>query len=169
MAGVLLRQAQRWREPLLRLTSLTTFDVPKHSAALVHSDLARVLGALNSLLHVPAHAPSITLRSFSTGRPLGLAEESKPKTHALSDDIAKTVSLTTLRLDRPPAPARLPPFLTLHPSLLQGGWSRDQVFNLPNGLSMARLLSGPVIAAWIIDGQVREQRPRPSFFAPFPH
>lgn len=34
------------------------------------------------------------------------------------------------------------------------GWSRQEVFNLPNALSMARLLSGPLIASWIIDAQV---------------
>ena len=33
------------------------------------------------------------------------------------------------------------------------GWSRQEVVNVPNALSMARLLSGPLIASWILDGQ----------------
>lgn len=38
-------------------------------------------------------------------------------------------------------------------ALRDAGWSRREVYNLPNALSMLRLLSGPVIAAWILDGQ----------------
>lgn len=34
------------------------------------------------------------------------------------------------------------------------GWSRREVVNVPNALSLGRLLSGPVIASWILDGQV---------------
>ncbi len=33
------------------------------------------------------------------------------------------------------------------------GWSRQEVVNVPNALSLARLLSGPLIASWILDGQ----------------
>lgn len=40
-------------------------------------------------------------------------------------------------------------------ALQAAGWSRREVLNIPNALSMARLLSGPVIASWILDGQVR--------------
>lgn len=36
----------------------------------------------------------------------------------------------------------------------RAGWSRREVLNIPNGLSMLRLLSGPVIASWILAGQV---------------
>ena len=35
------------------------------------------------------------------------------------------------------------------------GWSRREVLNVPNVLSMLRLLSGPVIASWILSGQAR--------------
>ena len=34
-------------------------------------------------------------------------------------------------------------------TLEQAGWTNEAVYNIPNGLSMARLLSGPVIA-WLI-------------------
>ena len=34
-------------------------------------------------------------------------------------------------------------------TLEQAGWTKQAVYNIPNGLSMARLLSGPAIA-WLI-------------------
>lgn len=34
-----------------------------------------------------------------------------------------------------------------------GGWTRREVFNLANGLSLGRLLSGPLLAACIVKGQ----------------
>jgi hypothetical protein len=33
------------------------------------------------------------------------------------------------------------------------GWSRAEVATLPNALSMARLLSGPLLAAWVVQGR----------------
>ena len=39
-------------------------------------------------------------------------------------------------------------------ALKAAGWSRAEVLNVPNALSMLRLLSGPVIASWILDAQV---------------
>lgn len=33
------------------------------------------------------------------------------------------------------------------------GWSRRELWNAPNAVSMARLLSGPFIAAWIFSGE----------------
>lgn len=38
-------------------------------------------------------------------------------------------------------------------ALKAAGWSRAEVLNVPNALSMLRLLSGPVIASWILDAQ----------------
>ena len=38
-------------------------------------------------------------------------------------------------------------------ALQAAGWSRREVINIPNALSMLRLLSGPVIASWILLGQ----------------
>ncbi|PRW57647.1 cardiolipin mitochondrial [Chlorella sorokiniana] len=38
-------------------------------------------------------------------------------------------------------------------ALQAAGWSRQEVLNVPNALSLARLLSGPLIASWILDGQ----------------
>ena len=38
-------------------------------------------------------------------------------------------------------------------ALQAAGWSWREVINIPNALSMLRLLSGPVIASWILDGQ----------------
>lgn len=35
------------------------------------------------------------------------------------------------------------------------GWTYEEVVTAPNALSMARLISGPVIASWILSGQVR--------------
>lgn len=40
-------------------------------------------------------------------------------------------------------------------ALKAAGWSRQEVLNVPNALSMGRLLSGPVIGWWIVQGQVR--------------
>jgi hypothetical protein len=34
-----------------------------------------------------------------------------------------------------------------------GGWSRREVLNWPNALSLGRLLSGPLLAAWILQGR----------------
>lgn len=39
-------------------------------------------------------------------------------------------------------------------ALKSAGWSRAEVLNVPNALSMLRLLSGPIIASWILDAQV---------------
>ncbi|GBG70727.1 hypothetical protein CBR_g8026 [Chara braunii] len=36
--------------------------------------------------------------------------------------------------------------------LVQAGWTREEVLNWPNALSMARLLSGPLIAMWVMQG-----------------
>lgn len=33
------------------------------------------------------------------------------------------------------------------------GWTRREVWNAPNAISMARLLSGPIIASWIVAGK----------------
>ena len=38
-------------------------------------------------------------------------------------------------------------------SFAQSGWTQQEVLNVPNAISMARLLSGPVIAGWIIAGE----------------
>lgn len=38
-------------------------------------------------------------------------------------------------------------------SLAEAGWTRQEVWNAPNAISMARLVSGPVIAGWIIAGE----------------
>lgn len=38
-------------------------------------------------------------------------------------------------------------------NLGRSGWSRQEVVNIPNGLSMFRMLSGPFIASWIVQGQ----------------
>lgn len=38
-------------------------------------------------------------------------------------------------------------------ALKSAGWSRAEVLNVPNALSMLRLLSGPIIASWILDAQ----------------
>lgn len=38
-------------------------------------------------------------------------------------------------------------------SFAQSGWTQQEVLNVPNAISMARLLSGPVIASWIIAGE----------------
>ena len=39
--------------------------------------------------------------------------------------------------------------MTCMQTLEQAGWTSEAVYNIPNGLSMARLLSGPAIA-WLI-------------------
>mgnify|MGYP001810396119 CR=1 FL=1 len=39
-------------------------------------------------------------------------------------------------------------------ALQAAGWSRREVLSVPNALSLARLLSGPLIASWIMDAQV---------------
>lgn len=43
---------------------------------------------------------------------------------------------------------------SLASALASAGWSQQEVLNIPNALSMARLLSGPLIASWILDAQV---------------
>lgn len=37
-------------------------------------------------------------------------------------------------------------------SLAKAGWSRQEIWNAPNAISVARLVSGPIIAGWIIAG-----------------
>jgi len=36
------------------------------------------------------------------------------------------------------------------------GWSRSEVVNVPNALSLARAIAGPVIAVWVSEGYVQE-------------
>ena len=38
-------------------------------------------------------------------------------------------------------------------SLSEAGWTRREVLNAPNAISAARILSGPLIAYWILAGQ----------------
>lgn len=38
-------------------------------------------------------------------------------------------------------------------SLSRAGWTRQEIWNAPNAISMARLVSGPIIAGWIIAGE----------------
>ena len=38
-------------------------------------------------------------------------------------------------------------------SLARAGWTRQEVWNAPNAVSTARLVSGPIIAGWIIAGE----------------
>ena len=45
-------------------------------------------------------------------------------------------------------------FTLLLQAFSKAGWTRREVLNVPNGLSLLRLLSGPVIASWILQGQV---------------
>ena len=43
--------------------------------------------------------------------------------------------------------------MTCVQTLEQAGWTQQAVYNIPNGLSMARLLSGPAIACLILNEQ----------------
>jgi len=52
----------------------------------------------------------------------------------------------------PPAPQQQKTTLTSLQNT--GGWTFDEVVNVPNALSMGRLLSGPLIAYWVVEGEV---------------
>lgn len=54
----------------------------------------------------------------------------------------------TRQINHPPPPGRSSSSAPIPDS----GWSAKEVFNLPNSLSMFRIISGPFIASWIIDG-----------------
>jgi cardiolipin synthase len=51
---------------------------------------------------------------------------------------------------------RLPPSAAQTAAAFQAaGWSRSEVVNVPNAISLLRLLSGPLIASWILEAKAR--------------
>ncbi len=55
----------------------------------------------------------------------------------------------------PPAAGRESSAASGEPSAASGsGWTRREVWNAPNAISVARLVSGPVIASWIVAGDL---------------
>ncbi|KAL6779333.1 PGP2 [Auxenochlorella protothecoides x Auxenochlorella symbiontica] len=102
---------------------------------------------------------SFLRRAYSKGRPHaqhGRAQERRQK----GGTPHGAVSVHIRDFDRPtpvapskPVQAAEPAKPSLVQALKAAGWSRQEVLNVPNALSMARMVSGPAIGWWIVQGQ----------------
>jgi hypothetical protein len=170
MAGVLLRNSFRSKDHFLRLANSTLLELSKRGSHGLKNDPYSALGVFaHSNAASAVINQLVTWRQFSSNRsplysvetPLKPPRESVNQKQVLkkNDTTVSRSQLNVLSIRffkiciTAPPPASQPPFLKF-PFSEQGGWSYDEVVNIANSLSVFRLISGPVIGAWIIQGQV---------------
>ncbi|KAL4516492.1 hypothetical protein Ndes2526B_g05089 [Nannochloris sp. 'desiccata'] len=131
MAGVLLRLRYGSKDHFLRFANSTLLELSKRTThGLIHDPYSAlaVFSHPNAASAVISHL--VTLRQFSSGRSL-YSTESPLKTPRETYDTRKIIKKNDTT----------------------GGWSYNEVITIANSLSVFRLLSGPVISAWIIQGR----------------